>query len=129
MLSKKQKSSRSSDDNQETLSTILSTLKDLKSDINSCTTRIANLENNYTPNGDSESLKEDQDLETLERERDTISVLAGNDFDRSNWDHATRRFGFAATSFGYSATKSGYSATKPGYSANKFGLSAFNVNT
>ena len=126
MQSKKQKSSRSSDDNQETLSTILSTLKDLKSDINS---RIANLENNYTPNGDSESLKEDQDLETLERERDTISVLAGNDFDRSNWDHATRRFGFAATSFGYSTTKSGYSATKPGYSANKFGVSAFNVNT
>ena len=84
--SKKQKSSRSSDDNQETLSTILSTLKDLKSDINSCTTRIANLENNYTPNGDLESLQEDRDLETLERERDTISVLAGNDFDRSNWD-------------------------------------------
>ncbi|CAB4044571.1 Hypothetical predicted protein [Paramuricea clavata] len=79
-------SSRYSDDNKETLSTILSTLKDLKSDISSCTTTIANLENNYTSNGDSGSLQEDQDLETLERESDTISVLAGNDFDRSNWD-------------------------------------------
>ncbi|CAB3996645.1 Hypothetical predicted protein, partial [Paramuricea clavata] len=60
-------------------------LKNLKSNINLCPMRIANLEN-YMPNGDSESLQEDHDLETLERERDTISVLAGNDFDCSNWD-------------------------------------------
>ena len=85
--SKKHKSSRANDENQQTLCTILSTLKDLKSDINSCTTRIANLEDQFSVSGASDSLNVEQDVENIEQESDSISVLAGNDFDRPDLLH------------------------------------------
>ena len=85
--SKKHKSSRANDENQQTLCTILSTLKDLKSDINSCTTRIVNLEDQFSVSGASDSLNVEHDVENIEQESDSISVLAGNDFDRPDLLH------------------------------------------
>ena len=59
-------------------SAILASLKDLKSDISSCSARICDLENHSSFNGVSESLQD----QSFERDSDTLSVSAGNDFDR-----------------------------------------------
>ncbi|XP_028410226.1 uncharacterized protein LOC114532832 [Dendronephthya gigantea] len=75
---KRHKSSRSSDERQEMFSTILANLKDLKSDISSCKARICDLENHSSFNGVSEPLQD----QSFERDSDTLSVSAGNDFDR-----------------------------------------------
>ena len=82
--SKKQKSSSRNDNSQEMLSTILSTLQDLKYEINSCNKRISSLENRQTPQNVSEIRQEDRILGIAERDGDTLSVEAGNDLDGSD---------------------------------------------
>ena len=132
--SKKQKSSSRNDNSQEMLSTILSTLQDLKYEINSCNKRISSLENRQTPQNVSEIRQEDRILRIAERDGDTLSVEAGNDLDGSDpvqtgssglqpLDVASQlqKSAYSANNFGYSATNFGYSATKFGFSATKFG--------
>jgi hypothetical protein len=46
--------------------------------------RISNLENHHTSFSNSASLQEDEDLEAPEPDNDTISILVGNKFDRSD---------------------------------------------
>ena len=81
--SKKHKSSSRNDNSQE-VSTILSTLQDLKSEINSCNKRISSLENRQTPQNVSEIRQEDRSLGIAERDGDTLSVEAGNNLDGSD---------------------------------------------
>ena len=80
--SKNQKSSSRNDNSQEMHSTILSTLQDLKYEINSCNKRISSLENSQTPQNVSEIRQEN--LGITERDGDTLSLEAGNDLNGSD---------------------------------------------
>ena len=84
LSTKKQKSSSCNDNSQEMLSTILSTLQDLKYEINSSNKRISSLENRQMPQNISEIRQEDGSLGIAERDGDMLSVEAGNDLNGSD---------------------------------------------
>ena len=66
------------------LSTMLSTLLDLKYEINLCNKRISSLENRQMPQNVSEIRQEDRSLGIAEWDGDTLSVEAGNNLDGSD---------------------------------------------
>ena len=133
--SKKQKSSSHNDNSQEMLSTMLSTLQDLKYEIYSCNKRIQ-FQFRKPPDASKRFRNPPRGWKSRDRRTGWRHVVSRGGKrsrrlrSRSNgvirFTTTKRRFPAAkisclANNFGYSATNFGYSATKFGFSATKFG--------